>query len=194
MVNMRCGSSFDRFGRLDVLVNNAGIGTGSPFLEMSADAWDRVIDVNLKGIFLCSQAASKEMIKTGGGRIINITSISGQHVWSGGVNYAASKAGANMLTKAMAVELAPYGILVNAVAAGAVDTDMLRRDVHKPKEWEALIRRTPTRRIAQAQDIAEVVAFLSTLDAHWVTGAVITADCVYTLVGDPLVEDADRTD
>jgi NAD(P)-dependent dehydrogenase (short-subunit alcohol dehydrogenase family) len=178
----------DRYGRLDVLVNNAGIGIGAPFLEMSVEAWDRVIDVNLKGIFLCSQAASREMIKTGGGRIINITSISGQQVWSGGVNYAASKAGANMLTQAMAVELAPYGILVNAVAAGAVDTDMLRQDVQKPHEWDALVRRTQVGRVAQAQDVAEVVVFLSTLEAHWVTGAIITADGGYTLVGDPPFE------
>ena len=96
--------------------------------------------------------------------------------------------------EAMAVELAPLGSLVNAVAPGSVDFDLLQHDVQKPQERDALIRRAPAGRIAQRQDIAEVVVFLSTLDAHWVTGAIITADCVYTLVGDPLVEDADRTD
>lgn len=176
-----------RFGRIDILVNNAGIQIESPFLDMSEEVWDRVIDVNLKGIFLCSQAVARVMVKSGGGKIINITSLCGEQVWSRYASYTASKGGANMLTKAMAVELAPYGINVNGIAPGSVETDMLKQDLDQPGEIEATVQRTPSKRVGQPEDIARAAVFLCSTAADWMVGEIITIDGGYGLVGDPIV-------
>lgn len=178
--------ALDRFGRIDILVNNAGIEMGAPFLEVTEEIWDRVVDVNLKGVFLCSQAVAKEMVATGGGKIVNITSLCGEQVWSGYSTYSTSKAGANMLTKAIAVELAPYGVNVNGIAPGTIDTDMTRHDLNQPGEIEAVIRRTPTRSLGQPEDIAQAVVFLCSGAANWMVGEIMTIDGGYGLVGDPI--------
>src|SRR5262245_14393906 len=112
-----------QFGRLDVLINNAGIGLNRPFLETSLEEWELQLRVNLTGTFLCGQAAARAMLKQGGGRIVNVASISGQRGGQGRAAYGAAKAGVILLTKVMAVELSPLGISVNAVAPGPVDTD-----------------------------------------------------------------------
>ena len=174
-----------RAGRLDILVNNAGIGGGAPFLELSEETWDRVLAVNLKGIFNCSQAAARHMVQHGGGSIVNITSICGSQVWVGSVAYHASKAGADHLTRAMAAELAPLGIRVNGIAPGSVETDMLRHDVAVPGEMEALIGRTPAGRLGAPADIGRAVVYLCT-EADWMVGNILSIDGGYLLVGDPL--------
>jgi NAD(P)-dependent dehydrogenase (short-subunit alcohol dehydrogenase family) len=175
----------DRFGRADILVNNAGAGAKAPFRELEESAWDFVFDVNVKGIYLCSQQAIPLMKAQGRGVIINITSISGQQVWVNSAHYCASKAAADMLTKCMAAELAPLRISVNAIAPGCVDTDMLRSDLSEG-ELEAALKRTPTERLGAPDDIARTVVFLCDQAGDWLTGEVITVDGGYRLLGNPL--------
>lgn len=164
------------FGSIDILVNNAGVETEAAFLELSEADWDWIMGVNLKGIYLCSQAAANQMLNCGG-RILNITSICGHVVFSRFAHYSASKAGANMLTKAMAVELAPYNITVNAIAPGWIRTEMSERDLASVAGMEAkVIQHTPLRRIGEPLDVANLVAFLCSDDAKWITGQIFTVD------------------
>ncbi len=166
----------DHWGRLDILVNNAGVITFGVFEEISEKDWDKVIDTNLKGQFLCSQEAVKMMKPVSWGRIINIASIS-----SGGVgigfpqiaHYTASKGGVIGLTENMASDLGPFGINVNAVAPGAINTDMGKLD---DKTKDALIGRLPKRRIGEPQDIGAAVAFLASNEADYITGATLYVD------------------
>jgi 3-oxoacyl-[acyl-carrier protein] reductase len=116
----------EHFGRLDVLVNNAGVGLNKPFLATSADEWDMQLQVNLTGTFFCAQAAARVMVDQGTGTIVNVASISGQRGGQGRAAYGAAKAGVILLTKVMAVELAPLGVRVNAIAPGPVDTHQSR--------------------------------------------------------------------
>ncbi|OYD83764.1 SDR family NAD(P)-dependent oxidoreductase [Azospirillum brasilense] len=116
----------ERYGRLDILVNNAGIGSSTPFLDVLPEDWNRTIAVNLTGAFLLAQAAARVMAGRGGGRIVNVTSPSGQRGGRGRAAYGASKAGLELLTKVMAVELAEHGITVNAIAPGPIETKMVR--------------------------------------------------------------------
>src|SRR5437868_6073116 len=111
-------AALDAFGRLDVLVNNAGVGSNTPFLDITLEEWNRVVGVNLTGSFLMGQAAARAMAKSGGGAIVNVVSVSGQRGGDGRAAYGAAKAGLELLTKVMAVELAPYRIRVNAIAPG----------------------------------------------------------------------------
>ena len=114
------------FGSIDILLNNAGIGGNTPFLDTTLEEWDRILRVNLTGAFLVAQAVAREMTKTGGGKIINIASLSGQRGGDGRAAYGAAKAGLELLTKVMAVELVPYGINVNAIAPGAIETEVAK--------------------------------------------------------------------
>jgi NAD(P)-dependent dehydrogenase (short-subunit alcohol dehydrogenase family) len=173
------------WGRLDILVNNAGVETAAPFLDLAESDFDRVLAVDLKAIFLCSQAAARAMRATGGGCIVNITSLCGQQVWSGYSHYCAAKAGADMLTKAMAAELAPHGIRVNAVAPGTIDTEMSRADLAAPGAPGWVVRRTPAGRLGQPEDVAQAVVFLVSDAAAYVVGEVLTVDGGYRLLGDP---------
>jgi NAD(P)-dependent dehydrogenase (short-subunit alcohol dehydrogenase family) len=175
------------FARLDILVNNAGIETSAPFLDLTEEEFDRVLAVDLKGVFLCSQAAAKSMQITGGGEIINITSICARQVWVNYAHYCAAKAGAEMLTRAMAAELAPLGIRVNGIAPGTVDTDMSRMDLAEPAERDWVIKRTPAGRIGGVEDIAQAVVFLLTEAPAWMIGDILTIDGGYSLLGDPLL-------
>src|SRR5205085_1300483 len=142
-----------QFGRLDVLVNNAGIGSNKPFLETTLAEWELQLRVNLTGTFLCGQAAAKAMLNNGGGRIVNIASISGQRGGQGRAAYGASKAGVILLTKVMAVELAPLGIRVNAVSPGPVDTEQ-SRGTHTPSTRRAYYDRIPIGRYGQREEVA----------------------------------------
>ncbi len=180
-------AALDRFGRLDILVNNAGISQNSPFLSITEAEFDRTINIDLKAIFLCSQAAARAMERTGGGAIVNITSVCGEKVWLGNAHYCTAKAGANMLTQAMAAELAPLSIRVNAIAPGTVDTEMSRADVSDPDEADWVVRRTPAGRIGEPEDIARFVVFLASDEANWLNGQILTVDGGYSLLGDPLV-------
>lgn len=160
-----------KWKRLDILVNNAGIVNGSPAEDMPLEQWQRVIDVNLTGIFLCSQAAGRMMIKDQcGGSIVNISSICG-HVTLSPQNqchYNASKGGVGMLTKSLAIEWAKYDIRVNAVSPGYVSTDLVAKMSHLHPLWQ---ERIAMKRLAQPVEIGEVVAFLCSSKASFVTGA-----------------------
>ncbi len=176
---------FDRlesgFGPAQILVNNAGIDPVTPIAEMEPSEWSRVIDVNLTGPFLCTKRVLARM--TGGGSIINLTSIHDTTPRIGSSHYSASKAGLVMLTKTAALELGPRGIRVNAVAPGAIETDINRERIEAfgPAAWKRWI---PLGRVGQANEIAELAAFLASDAASYITGAVIYADGGYRL---PLV-------
>ncbi|MDR7544922.1 MAG: SDR family NAD(P)-dependent oxidoreductase [Armatimonadota bacterium] len=165
------------FGQIDILVNAAGIETLVPFLELSEAEWTRVLATNLTGPFLCGQAAAQAMVRTGrGGRIINITSINAEVVLPHQAHYAASKGGLRMLTRAMAVELAPHGITVNAIAPGAVDTPLIARSLADPVRREMLLRHIPLGRVARPEEIASAAAFLASEEAAYITGATLVVD------------------
>lgn len=158
-------------GRIDILVNNAGITCDTIALRMSAEAWDRVLDVNLKGAFLCSQQALKRMIKQSKSYIINVSSIVGRIGNVGQANYVASKAGLIGLTKALALEYASRHVLVNAVAPGFIDTPMTQNLPDEQKQY--ILQRIPLNRFGTTDDIAAVVAFLSSGNADYMTGQVL---------------------
>jgi NAD(P)-dependent dehydrogenase (short-subunit alcohol dehydrogenase family) len=167
------------FGRLDILVNNAGIYDPKPVLELTEQDWDTIIDVNLKGQFLCAQRAAKEMAKNKWGRIINIASIASGQVGvgiAGGAHYTASKGGIIGLSETLAVEFAPLGITVNVIGPGAIDTPMIAQ-VKMPKEMqEGLLQRIPLKRIGRPEEISAVVVFLASEESSYVTGATFFVD------------------
>lgn len=164
----------DRFGRLDVLVNNAGTQTWTPLLEVTEEEWDLVIRTNLKGCFLCTQAAARHMKDHGGGSIVNIGSGSNRVPFPGLVAYTASKGGIEMLTKVSAVELAPYGIRVNCVAPGAVDVERTRLELPDYSgTWGSL---TPLGRVGTPEDVARAVVFLAGGQSSLITGQTLFVD------------------
>jgi len=185
-------TTIDKFGKVDILVNNAGFSNPSPFLELTENRWDRVVNVNLKGIFLCSKAVVTEMIKRHqSGRIINITSISGSLPSKRLAHYCAAKAGANMLTKAMAVELAPHKINVNAIAPGVIKTEMSEKNILRNKSlcssYERLI---PLGLLGEVNDVAFAAIFLASDDSSYITGHILTVDGGWiAYLYDPGVED-----
>jgi 3-oxoacyl-[acyl-carrier protein] reductase len=158
-------------GRVDVLVNNAGIAIDRLLVRMKEPDWDRVLAINLKGAFNCMQAVAKIMMKQRAGRIINMASVVGVMGNAGQANYTASKAGLIGLTKTVARELAPRGITVNAVAPGFIDTPMTEMLSDKVKQ--AMLAQIPLGRIGQPEDVAEVIAFLASDKASYITGQVI---------------------
>ena len=158
------------FGRLDVVVNNAGITRDALLIRMKDDDWDQVMDVNLRGAFLMTRAAAKTMMRQRSGRIINIASTAGAMGNAGQVNYSAAKAGLIGLTKACARELAHWSILVNAVAPGLIDTDMSAGIPEAARQ--ALLAQVALGRIGTAREVAEVVGFLAGDGASYVTGQV----------------------
>ena len=161
----------ERFGRLDILVNNAGITRDGLVVRMKDDDWDRVMEINLRGAFLMTRAAAKAMVRLkAGGRIINIASTAGAMGNAGQANYSAAKAGLIGLTKATARELAHWGILVNAVAPGLIETDMAAALPAEARE--ALLAQVPLKRIGTAREVAEMVGFLAGDGAAYVTGQV----------------------
>lgn len=164
----------EEFGSLDILVNNAGITRDKLMIGMSEQDFMDVIDVNLKGSYLCMQLAAKLMIKQRYGRIINMSSVVGLHGNAGQVNYAASKAGVIGMTKTAAKELASRNITVNAVAPGMIDTDMTA--VLSEKAKEAMLTGIPAGHAGTPEDVANVVVFLASDEASYLTGQVISVD------------------
>lgn len=164
----------ERFGRLDILVNNAGYQTWGPFLDITEADWDRVIATNLKGTFLCTQAAAAYMKDHGGGAVVNIGSGSNKEPFPGLAAYTASKGGIEMLTRVTAVELGPFGIRVNCVAPGAIDVERTRLEADDfAGKWS---RVTPLARIGTPHDVARAVAFLASDDASFITGQTLFVD------------------
>ena len=169
-VDRLVGAARERFGRIDILVNNAGITKDALLVRMKDDDWDEVLNVNLRGAFLMTRAVGKVMMRQKGGRIINIASAAGAMGNAGQVNYSAAKAGLVGMTKAAARELAHWGILVNAVAPGLIETDMARQ---MPVEVrEALVAQIPLKRVGSAREVAEVVRFLAGDGSAYITGQV----------------------
>jgi glucose 1-dehydrogenase len=165
----------ERFGRLDVMVSNAGVAIERAFLETSEEEFDRVLDVNLKGAFLCGRAAARAMVEQRrGGWIVNVASTYAEVAAAGSSAYCVSKAGVRMLTKAMALELGPVGIRVNAVAPGWIRTGM--NPLADPAEVRALEREIPIGRVGTPEDVASVIAFLVSGDAAYVGGETVLVD------------------
>lgn len=169
-------------GRLDLLVNNAGIGSNTPFLDMTLEEWERVIRVNLTGAFLVAQGAARLMVRGGGGKIVNIASLSGQRGGVGRTAYGSAKAGLELLTKVMAVELAESNINVNAIAPGPIETEMARyvHDAATRRAYEYLV---PQRRYGTPEDIAQAAVFLCSEESRYVHGHTLNVDGGFLAAG-----------
>ncbi len=174
-----------QWGRLDVLVASAGIYSGSPLPEVSLKQWQRLIDINLTGVFLSNQAAAPIMMAQQAGSIINLSSMAGKTSWPASAEYSASKSGVIGLTRSVAMELAPFGVTVNAVCPGNTLTEMVKnvagevgaRDGLTAEEWlQQRAKDCPMQRLAQPWEIAGVIAFLASEDSRYLTGQAIEVD------------------
>ncbi|HCX27762.1 MAG TPA: hypothetical protein DHI91_01320 [Candidatus Portnoybacteria bacterium] len=168
-----------QFGRLDILVNNAGIYAPKAALELTEEDWDKTININLKGEFLCAQRAAKEMAKNNWGRIINIASVASGGVGvgiSGGAHYTASKGGIIGMTETLADEWAPMGINVNAIGPGSIDTPMVSAAQIPEEAMKAMLAGVPLKRIGKPEEVSAAVVFLASEEASYVTGATFYVD------------------
>ena len=171
------------FEKLDIILNNAGVAEFVPFLTMTEEQWDKTLDTNVKGYFLVAQAAVREMVKNKSGRIINIASIA-----SGGVGvgfpsiaqYCASKGAVVAMTEALADELAPMGILVNAIGPGVIESEMTEGILNDPKQAEAMLARSPLKRAGKPEEIAAAVVYLASDEASYTTGTTLYIDGGWT--------------
>jgi 3-oxoacyl-[acyl-carrier protein] reductase len=163
-----------RFGRVDILINNAGITADAQFVKMTEADFDRVIDINLKGVFSCTQAAAAVMVEQGYGKIVSATSVVGLYGNFGQTNYVAAKAGVIGMTKVWARELGRKGICVNAIAPGFIDTEMSRKVPEKV--LIAIKEKTPLARMGTTADIANAYLFLASDEANFINGAVLSVD------------------
>lgn len=164
----------EKMGRIDILVNNAGITRDNLLLRMKEQEWDDVLNINLKGVFNCTKAVSKYMLKQREGKIISISSIVGLQGNAGQANYAAAKAGIIGFTKSMAKELGSRGIRVNAIAPGFIQTDMTQ--VLNEEVKKSLLQSIPLQRVGKPEDIAKAAVFLASTESDYITGQVIVVD------------------
>jgi NAD(P)-dependent dehydrogenase (short-subunit alcohol dehydrogenase family) len=171
--------TIEKWGKIDILVNNAGIADFKPFLEMTEEDWDRTLDINLKGYFLCAQTCAKEMVKRKSGVIINIASVAMGQIGVGFpalVHYCASKGGIVAMTEALALELAPYNIRVNAISPGAIETPMIDPLKSDPKTLEGLLARIPMHRVGKPEEVSNLVLFLASDTSSYMTGSNVVID------------------
>ena len=167
----------ERYGGIDILVNNAGVETLVPLLELEEEEWDRVIDTNLKGAFLCARIAARAMVDAKSpGAIVNIASINAKIALAGQAHYTSSKGGLIMLTKSMALDLAPHGIRVNAVGPGVIETRMTERSLADPERRAMLLSKVPLGRVGQPRDVANATLFLASDEASYITGTTLYVD------------------
>jgi 3-oxoacyl-[acyl-carrier protein] reductase len=172
----------ETFGHVDILVNNAGIASLTPLLEMPFEEWDRTVKIHLYGTFFCTQAVVRYMVMRGRGCVVNISSVSGLVGSVGRVAYGAAKGGMVAMTRVLAVELAPRGIRVNAIAPGAVETE-LSRAAWTPADREGYFHLTPAGRLGQPEDIAQAVLFLCSPQSDYITGQVLAVDGGFSVAG-----------
>ena len=176
-VDAMIAATLDAFGRIDILINNAGVTHAAAFLDLTEDDFDRVLRINLKSMFLCGQAAARIMLKQHSGSIINMSSVNATLAIQNQVPYVVSKGGVNQLTKVMALNLAPYGIRVNGIGPGTILTDLARQAVLGSAEARhTILSRTPMGRCGDPDEIASIAAFLASDDASYMTGQTIYAD------------------
>lgn len=165
------------WGRIDVLVNNAGVSANKPTLDVTVDEWRRAVDINLTGVFLCAQAAGRRMVPAGSGSIINLASMYGVVAAPDRAAYCATKGAVVLLTETLAVEWGPLGVRVNALAPGYVETDLVRDLAARGRlDPERLKQRTPLRRMAQPAEMADLAVFLASRHAAYITGHTLVAD------------------
>ena len=169
----------EKWGKIDILVNNAGIVEFKPFLELTEQDWDKTLDINLKGYFLCTQAVAREMAKKKRGVIVNISSVAMGQQGIGMpniVHYCASKGGIVAMTEALALEMAPYNIRVNVIAPGMIDTPMVDPVMKDPKQKQGILARIPMHRMADAQEVSNLVLFLASDGSSYMTGSTVVVD------------------
>jgi len=175
-------AAIEQFGKLDILVNNAGFTRPAMLLKMTEQQWDEVLDIHLKGAFLCSQAAANHMVERNQGKIINVASVAGVVGTVGQVNYSAAKGGVIALTKSMARELARYNICVNVISLGIVATDMTEKIRTDEKLKEIYMNRILLKRFAEAEDIAPAFVFFASDESNYITGQLLCVDGGYGMV------------
>jgi len=175
-------AGMERFGRLDILVNNAGFTRPALLLKMTEEQWDQVVDIHLKGAFLCTQAAANLMKGQNSGKIINVMSVAGLVGTVGQVNYSAAKGGILSMTKSIARELARYNICANVISLGIVATDMTEKIRSDEKLAEIYMNRILLKRFAEAEDIAPAFVFLASDDANYITGQLLCVDGGYGMI------------
>ena len=177
-VDAMIAATMDAFGQIDILVNNAGVTHAADFLDVTEEDFDRVIRINLKSMFLCGQAAAKQMVKRQqGGCIINMSSVNSELAIPNQVPYVVSKGGINQLTKVMALNLAPHGIRVNGIGPGTILTELARKAVLGSAEARrTILSRTPLGRCGEPEEVAAIAAFLASDDASYMTGQTLFVD------------------
>ncbi|MBW2707720.1 MAG: 3-oxoacyl-ACP reductase FabG [Deltaproteobacteria bacterium] len=175
-------AAVDKFGRLDILVNNAGFTRPSLMLKMTEDQWDQVVDIHLKGAFLCAQAAGIQMKKQNNGKIINVMSVAGLVGTVGQVNYSAAKGGLISMTKSIARELARYNVCCNVISLGIVNTDMTEKIRSDEKLKEIYMNRILLKRFAEPKDISPAFVFLASGDSDYITGQLLCVDGGYGMI------------
>lgn len=180
MIDAMVEKTIKQFGFIDILVNNAGVAVTKPAEELTEDDWDFVLDTNLKGVFLTSQAVGKRMIKQNHGRIINIASMLGLVGDKNVLPYLCSKGGVVQLTKGLALEWAKYGIRVNGIAPGYVITPINEDVLNEEKVRKYLLNKTPMRRFGTEEEIAGAVVYLASDEASYITGTILTVDGGWT--------------
>lgn len=181
-VDVLIDHTVDAFGRIDVLVNNAGFTRPAMMLKMTEDQWDQVLDIHLKGAFLCAQAAGAHMKEQQSGKIINVTSVAGLVGTVGQVNYSAAKGGIISLTKSMARELARYRVCANVISLGIVATDMTEKIRTDEKLKEIYMNRILLRRFAEPDDISPAFVFLASDESDYITGQLLCVDGGYGMI------------
>ena len=170
-------TAVEHFGKLDILVNNAGIETHAPFWEVTEEDYDRVLNVNLKGVFFATQAMVQHLMQSKRpGKIVNISSVHEELPFPNFTAYCASKGGLKMLTRNLSVELGPLGININSIAPGAIETPINTKLLNDPKKLSALLAQIPLARLGKPEDVAGLAVFLASSDADYVTGSTYFVD------------------
>ncbi|MBK5101706.1 MAG: 3-oxoacyl-ACP reductase FabG [Desulfobacteraceae bacterium] len=181
-VDKLIGSAIETFGGLDILVNNAGFTRPALMIKMTEEQWDEVVDIHLKGAFLCSQAAANHMKEQNSGKIINVTSVAGLVGTVGQINYSAAKGGIISMTKSIARELARYNVCANVISLGIVATDMTEKIRTDEKLRQIYMNRILLKRFAEAEDIAPAFAFLASDESNYITGQLLCVDGGYGMI------------